>query len=349
MKTFNGRFLLIAFMIFGIGALRVQTGWAQNKSGSSKAENACASLPHLDVPQTTISNGLLNAVIYLPDAQDGYYRSTRFDWSGVIPCLSYKGHTYFGAWSPNHDPLIADSIAGPVEEFHSKDGGLGYADAQAGGLFVKPGVGVLRKPSDAPYFFQFFYPIVHLGRWTVHAKRTEVSFTQHLHSTIGYSYTYTKTLAFVKNQPIMLIHHFMKNTGTKVIDTDVYEHDFFMLDNAPTGPGMVVHFAFSPKATKPLKFGGEIDGKRLIYHQELQQGQSVTSVLTGFSNSPSDYDFTLENENTGVGVEQTGDSPMSYFNFWSVRSTIAPEAYVHLHILPGKSQEWTIRYRFFAN
>lgn len=349
MKYLTRRCLLTFTIVLGTATLQLEAGWAQNNKSGSEADNACASLPHMDVPQIEISNGAINATIYLPDPQNGYYRSTRFDWSGVIPCLSYKGHTYFGAWSPNHNPLIADSIAGPVEEFHSTDGGLGYADAKAGGLFVKPGVGVLRKVSDTPYAYMFFYPIVDPGKWIVRAKRTEVSFTHHLHSPIGYSYTYTKTLTLEKNQPIMVIHHLMKNTGVKVIDTDVYEHDFFMLDNAPTGPGMVVHFAFNPRATKPLEYGGEIDGKRLVYHQELQQKESVTSVLTGFSVSPSDNDFTLENENTGVGVEQTGDSPISYFNFWSVRSTIAPEAYVHLHILPGKSQEWTIRYRFFAN
>jgi hypothetical protein len=343
----NVRLSLVA--VAGI-ALLLQARAGGAKGSSPDAQNPCALLPKADVPQAVLSNDIIDAVIYLPDPEHGYYRSTRFDWAGVIPCLSYKGHTYFGAWSPNHNPLVADSIAGPVEEFRSQDGSLGYGEAKAGGLFVKPGVGVLRRIDDSPYKYQFVYPIIDTGKWTVHAKRTEISFTQHLRSTVGYDYVYTKSLQLEKNQPIMVMQHRMKNTGTKVIDTDVYEHDFFMLDNAPTGPGMVVHFAFEPKATRPLQHGGEIVGKDLIYHEELDAtGRgAVTSFLTGFSNSPSDYDFTLENRNTGVGVEQSGDSPMSNFNFWSVRTTIAPEAYVHLHILPGQTQSWTIRYRFFA-
>lgn len=327
-------------------ALQLQTGWAQE--AGSAGNDPCASLPDAHVPQASISNGLIHAVIYLPDPTNGYYRSTRFDWAGVIPCLAYKGHTYFGAWSPNHDPLIADSIAGPVEEFRSEDGSLGYGDAKDGGLFVKPGVGVLRKVGDEPYKYMFYYPVVDTGKWTVHAKPTEISFTQRLHSPIGYAYDYTKTLELVKGQPVMVIHHSMKNTGAKTIDTDVYEHDFFMLDDKPTGPGIVVHFAFEPKATRPLENGGEITGHDLIYHQELGPRQSVTSFLTGYSNSSSDYDFTVEDKNTGVGVEQSGDSPMSNFNFWSIRTTVAPEAYVHLHILPGQKQDWDIRYRFFV-
>src|SRR5579862_3797097 len=113
-------------------ALPLQTGWAQ-EAGSAD-NDPCASLPDAHVPQASISNGLVHAVIYLPDPIHGYYRSTRFDWAGVIPCLAYKGHTYFGAWSPNHNPLVADSIAGPVEEFRSEDGSLGYGDAKNGGL-----------------------------------------------------------------------------------------------------------------------------------------------------------------------------------------------------------------------
>ncbi len=345
MKRLTARLLIAAFTVIAAG-LAVQPGWAQNNNSQAKAP--CASFFETDVPHDSLSNGLIDAVIYPPDPQHGYYRSSRFDWAGVIPCLSYKGHTYFEPWSFPHNPLVNDSISGPVEEFRSQDGSLGYGQAKPGGLFVKPGVGVLRKVSDAPYRFQFVYPIVNTGKWAVRAGRSQISFTQRLRSPIGYAYVYTKTLQLEAGRPVMVIRHHMRNTGTKVIDTDVYEHDFFRLDNAPTGPAIVIHFAFAPQATTPLQNGGAIVGQDLVYHQELQPGQSVTSFLTGFSQSVSDYDFTVENRDTGVGVEQSGDSPMSNFNFWSVRTTIAPEAYVHLHILPGHAQDWTIRYRFFA-
>jgi len=142
--------------------------------------------------------------------------------------------------------------------------------------------------------------------------------------------------------------HSLKNTGTKAIDTDVYEHDFFMLDGAPTGSGMAIHFVFEPKAQRSLEPGAKIEGKDILYQEELKPKQSVSSFLTGFSDRSSDYDFIFENRNTGVGVEQSGDTPMSNFNLWSIRTTVAPEAYVHLHILPGETQRWNIRYRFFA-
>ena len=83
-------------------------------------------------PKASISNGPVQAVLYLPDAKNGYYRASRFDWSGVIPCLAYKGHTYFGIWFSHYDPMLADAIAGPVEEFRSTDGALDYGQAKPG-------------------------------------------------------------------------------------------------------------------------------------------------------------------------------------------------------------------------
>ena len=35
-------------------------------------------------PEKHISNGVLTAKIYLPDAEKGFYRGTRFDWAGII-------------------------------------------------------------------------------------------------------------------------------------------------------------------------------------------------------------------------------------------------------------------------
>jgi len=48
-------------------------------------------------PQTEITNGLIRATIYLPDAKTGYYQGTRFDWSGNMVSLEYSGHNISGS------------------------------------------------------------------------------------------------------------------------------------------------------------------------------------------------------------------------------------------------------------
>src|ERR1035438_5190147 len=72
-----------------------------------------------DPPTAEISNSTIHAKLYLPDATDGYYRATRFDWSGVISSLEWNGHKYFGQWFPRYDPKLHDAIMGPVEEFQT--------------------------------------------------------------------------------------------------------------------------------------------------------------------------------------------------------------------------------------
>src|SRR6201996_2299335 len=63
-----------------------------------------------EFPQAKISNGQITAKVYLPDAKNGYYRSTRFDWSGAIYSLRYKGHDFYGPWFDQVDPTVINWV-----------------------------------------------------------------------------------------------------------------------------------------------------------------------------------------------------------------------------------------------
>jgi hypothetical protein len=312
-----------------------------------------------------LTNGKLDALIFLPDAKDGYYRSTRFDWSGVVGCVSLNGHKFFGEWFTQYDPLKNDSITGPVEEFRIDDsamgpstsqpnetstrpGAIGYKEARPGETFLKPGVGILRKVDDRPYSFGEAYPIVDTGKWTVKVGKRWVQFRQVLSGPDGYAYVYEKTLALKKGEPIMTLQHSLKNTGKKTIETFVYNHDFFMLDGMPTGPGMVVHFNFAPKPQGEMGTAAKIESKDLLYVDELAPQKGVAGYLKGYTDDVRDFDFTVENMRSKVGVQQTSDHSLARLYFWSTQTTICPEGYIKLNVAPGKTSRWTLRYRFFA-
>jgi hypothetical protein len=300
-------------------------------------------------PEAEIKNGAIVARIYLPDAERGYYRATRFDWSGVIPSLKANGHEYFGQWFPKYDAKINDAIMGPVEEFLSKDGGLGYDEAQPGGEFIRIGVGAVRKPEEKGYQRFKTYDIVDGGKWTVKNGADWIEFTHDLADHNGYSYRYTKRIALAKGKPVMTIAHTLKNTGKKPIQTEQYNHNFFMLDGTPTGPDHTVHFPFELKAQGrpiPSEFAEVKDGT-ISYKQELQPRQTAMSEFTGFSDKASDYDIRIENQKTGAGVRIQGDRPISKIIYWSIRPTLCPEAYISLDIAPGKDAKWTYTYSFY--
>jgi hypothetical protein len=303
-----------------------------------------------DFPEAAISNGQIRARLYLPDAQTGYYQATRFDWSGQMPSLEYKGHTYFGNWNPApYSPKLHDAIMGPVEEFLTDGAGLGYADAKAGGTFLKIGVGVIKKP-DERSFQQFkTYEIADPGKWEVKKNADSIEFTQTVEDpSSGYAYRYTKVVQLVNGRPAMALAHSLKNTGRKTIESDVYEHNFYMLDAQPTGPDVVIKFPFEVHATQDLHGFAETKGKEFVYLKELTGRESAQSNLTGFGPDPKDYDISEENTKTGAGVRQTCDRPLVRINYWSIRSTACPEAYIHMKIAPGETFTWKISYEFYT-
>ncbi len=309
---------------------------------------ASYALAAANFPEADISNGLVRATLYLPDPERGYYRGTRFDWSGVIANLEFKGHRYFGVWFDHYDPKLHDAISGPVEEFTTNDSGLGYDAAKPGETFIKIGVGVIRKPHEPQYRFSHTYEIVNAGKWKVKTARDHVEFTQELNDRSGYAYRYRKTVRLAKGKPELILEHSLKNTGRLPIDTSVYDHNFFVIDNQPSGPDFAVKFPFQIQATHDLRNLAEIKGKQIVYLRDLQKGESIYAGLTGFGDSAKDYDITVENRKTGAGVRVTGDHPLSRLVFWSIRTTLCPEAYVHMQIEPGQESKWRMFYNFYA-
>lgn len=309
---------------------------------------AAASLA-ADFPQAEISSSSIHARLYLPDPQNGYYRATRFDWSGEIASLVHDGHSYFGQWFEKYDPKIHDAIMGPVEEFLTGGKGLGYDEVEAGQSFVKIGVGAVRKPRESGFHQFNTYEITDPGVWKVTPSASQVEFVQELRDTAGYAYIYRKTVRLVKDRPEMVLEHSLKNTGKKTIVTSVYEHNFYMLDGQPAGPDFSVKFPFAVSTGPNLRGPAEAKGNVFTYTSELNPGgQSVFTDLTGYGSSASDYDIRVENRKTGAGVRQTSDRPLARLVFWSIRSTVCPEAYIDMKIEPGQEFTWKINYDFYT-
>lgn len=303
------------------------------------------------VPEATISNGSLKARFYLPDAHRGYYRGTRFDWAGVIPSLEFKGHNYFGVWFDKYDPKLHDAITGPVEEFYFQDAALGWAEAKPGETFVRIGVGVLRKPADAQKFDRFHtYDVVDGGKWTVKPHRGSIEFHHVLaDKASGYSYDYHKIVRLAAEaKPEMVIEHVLKNTGVNVIETDVYNHNFFVIDGQQTGPDLAVTFPFDPKSLRDMGGLAELRGRELAYKRIVGQDEHVMTEIAGYGEALSDHSFKVENRKTGAGVRVSGDHPMSKLLFWCGWKVLSPENYVTMKIEPGKEFKWTVRYEFYT-
>jgi hypothetical protein len=333
-------------------------------SSLNMAANTMATNTQDEIPQAEITNGLLRAKLYLPDPKKGYYRGTRFDWSGVIHSLEHDGHEYYGPWFTKTDPKVIDfifdgadivagpcsAIMGPVEEFSSNEKALGYDEAKAGGTFIKIGVGVLRRPDEEKYNPYRLYDIVDPGKWKVRTENDTVEFTQELADpSSGYAYAYVKTVRLVKGKPEMVLEHSFRNTGRRPIDTSVYDHNFLVLDKQPIGPDFTIDVPFQIKAEKPPDGKlAEVRGNRFVYLKTLEGKDTVATAFSGFGNTPADYSITIENSKVGAGMKITGDRPLSQESLWSIRSVLAMEPFIHMVVEPGQQFTWSYTNSYYS-
>lgn len=314
---------------------------------SEPEEPAVAETP-AGPPQTSISNGVIDMQLYLPDAENGYYQGTRFDWSGVVHSLTYAGHEFFGEWREYNEENMHDRITGPVEEFVTDMKGLGYDEAEVGGEFIRIGVGVCEKPEEEDFNRFKTYEIVDGGEWTVDQGENWIEFTHVLSGGEGYGYRYVKRLTLPEGEPHLVITHTLENTGEKRIDTEVYNHNFFVIDGRPTGPEFTVRLGYEAEAyDSKLEGIATVEGDQIVFAEEIPEGQSIITFLRGFGDTPEHHRFEIENSVAGVGVRAETDQPLSQALFWAPRTTLCPEGYSAMSIEPGASHDWTTRYEFY--
>jgi len=316
-----------------------------------------------EIPQSEISNGKLRVKLYLPDPKNGYYRGTRFDWSGVIASLEYEGHNFYGPWFDRLDPAVHDyvfkgtevvagaasAISGPVEEFQTGAAALGWNEAEAGGTYIKIGVGVLRKVG-ASYDAYTLYEIVDPGKRTVKLHSDSVEFTQELTDpSSGYGYVYRKIVRLKEGKPEMVLEHSLKNTGRRTIHSTVYNHNFLVLDKQPPGPDFSISLPFSIHPTQPPDQRlAKAQENRIVFAKALEDEEMVEIPFRGFGDTPKDYDIRIENPKVGAGMRIQGDRPLSFVNFWSMRNVLAMEPFIAMTIDPGSEFTWQIHYQYYT-
>jgi hypothetical protein len=349
------------YAILTMGSAAVLTGLmnlasAQNRPAAVPADSVIPASALDNLPHKDISNGIVSAKVYLP-GDGGFYRGTRFDRAGVVAHATYKGTDYGQYWFSSYSPMVHDfawrdhqvtvstasGAAGPAEEFTA----IGFDEAGQGGKFLKLGIGILKRDTDA-YDFVHTYPVVNEGKRGSSATKTSVRLTQELNDKdTGYGYRYAKTVRLVPGKPEMVIEHVLTNTGKKPIETAVYCHNFLSL--APGNENVALTAPFKLEAGKALApDAAQVSGDTLKYLRPVKEGESVTTPFTGFGDKVSDYDFKVVNTATGFGQRIRADQPLARINFWSIRTIFSWEPYIAISLKPGETKRWTYTYDYFG-
>ena len=293
-----------------------------------------------------ISSGHASARLCRPDCAGGYYRGTRFDHCGVFRSIEYKGIVFSDEWFPAYDPYKHDCVTGPVEEFTQN----GYESTAPGGLFMKPGVGLLRREDGSPYDWFHRYEIVNAGERAITLGDSSVEFRQML--TDGRrGYDYLKTVALSETGDEMVLTHVMRNTGRIPISGYVYDHNFFTLGGITVGSLTEIDFPFRPAGDWRAVYDSVVltdNGVR--FSRDLKDGEVVYmgNLRPEKDTGTEGYSFRICNGLNGAAVEVSGDARMDHAVFWAIRRVACVEPYCPVDIPPGGEFRWTIRYRFYV-
>jgi hypothetical protein len=146
----------------------------------------------------------------------------------------------------------------------------------------------------------------------------------------------------------MIISHTLKNTGQKVIETTAFDHNFFVMDRQPSGPGFVVRFPFEPRVKFDVEGVLALRDRELYFLKELHGEETAMATLEGFGSTAKDYEIAVENQKTGAGMKITGDTPLVSLRVFFRRPNVCPEPFIRLLIEPGQERKWEMRYQMYA-
>lgn len=291
-----------------------------------------------------ITNGEIEAYVCVGETRaEQYYRGVRFDPTGVVLSLKAHEHIYFGGVYQVHNPEFFDSISGPVEEYLV----VGYNEAKVGEDFLKIGVGMLEKKSDVKYSFMEDFKLKNAGTRSVKVFDDSIEYTHKMSDKSGYGYILKKRLRLEKSS--LVVEHTLKNIGTKTIDSNVYGHCFFTIDNAQIDESVVAKFKFKLDCPQAYISKGlaEIKGNEIRYLRKAEYTDRVSIDNIECAGTLEENCMEVEFRKIGAGVRVRGDKPLLKSVYWSNKRMVCPEPFVKIDLKPNQEFSWKFTYDFF--
>lgn len=291
-------------------------------------------MPHI------LKNKNLKVLIDLPQEN---YRETRFDWSGKIIEVHFKGIT-FGITEKTDDSIQHRNGRGFCNEF-GIDSPLGFDNTENGEWFHKIGVGLLKK-EDSQYAFVNDYELNPLD-FSIQKTTDSIHLECCSELVNGYQYILKKEIRLYQSS--FQINYCLENLGEKAIETTEYNHNFLAFNREPISNDYRLELPFELDSSQ---FDENVNPENLVQFENDQLGFSKVpnevfffSYLNGKKKVPASW--KLENSKLNVGVREVGDFKTSKVNVWGSKHVISPELFFEIALLPKQSVSWSRTYTFY--
>jgi hypothetical protein len=271
------------------------------------------------------------------------YRLSRFDWTGKITAVQYKG-VYVTGTEDGTSRTQKKIGKGLYNEF-GIDSPLGFDEAKVGDYFHKIGIGLLKKTGDT-YEFNKQYEI-RPADFIVTTSDTEITMKCISEHYNGHAYALTKNITLLESGFVIRYH--FQNTGSKPIHTNEYTHNFLAVQDEHIGRGYLLRFPFE---LKPEVFGAVLNPKgsveihtHEIGFQEKPDSDFFFSTLSG--GDAVEAKWELHNHTHNIGIKETGSFKTSSITLWGNQYVICPEIFIEITVEPNQSTQWSRTYKFF--
>lgn len=301
-----------------------------------------ASCSHKENTQATyiLKNKKLQVHIDLPMEN---YQFSRFDWTGKISAVKYKGVYVSGTEKWNHKDSM-DYGKGFYNEF-GIDTPIAYKETKEGDYFHKIGIGLLKKEGEH-YRFSNTYEI-RPAEFKITKESNRLIIECIAQNTNGYSYVLMKEIELLESGFVIKYH--LRNTGEKTIMTNEYTHNFLAINKELMGSHYILKFPFQ---IKPESLGATVnpEGKVEISQKEITfngtpNEQFFFSNLSGDENV--DASWELINTKSKIGISEKGSFKTSKVNVWGWKHVISPELFFDINVEPNQVAEWSRTYHVF--
>lgn len=271
------------------------------------------------------------------------YNFSRFDWTGKITGVKFKGIPLTSVEDPNGGNQNHLG-KGFYNEFGIETA-LGFEETKIGDWFHKIGVGLLKK-EDSEYAFHKPY-VIKPAKFFTKTAANSIRIDCISEKVNGYAYELRKEIELQEQG--FKIKYLLKNTGEKAISTTEYSHNFIAINNDFIGANYELNFPF------PLKFklfGETVNTEAaVIIDTNKISFCSVPSVPFFFSNLSGRAHvksaWELIHLKSKIGIRENSNFIANKINLWGWQHVVSPEVFFDINITRGESAEWTRSYEVF--
>ena len=279
------------------------------------------------------------------DSHNENYNCSRFDCTGKIRSIKFRDVELLSSelelQNNEEDKKFGRGL---YNEFGTKNP-LGFLNTDIGDYYHKVGVGLIHK-KEIEYNCQKPYPFIPL-EVDIQCSANQINFRSKSRVHKGYSYTLHKRIILQKNE--IQITYILENSGTKVIKTNEYNHNFLRFKNCSIDKGYVLTIPTDLRLEELTELVNKekvmsITDDEIIF---LKKPKEAFFISTELKNRDVDAFWKLENKSLNIGMSEVGDFKTRQFHLWGCAHVISPEVFIDIEINPSESKKWTRTYSFY--